>query len=470
MRLCWVRALALVMLFTLALTSVKAQPAGGETAASAAGVTVFSVAIDGPIGPATSRYVRDQLAAAAQAGAAFVILRIDTPGGLSTATREIVQAILASPVPVVSFVAPRGARAASAGTYILYASHIAAMAPATHLGAATPVTMGGGAAAPEPDNNGDSADDAPASNQTAERRKLVNDAVAYIRSLAEQRQRNADWAEAAVREGASLTAERALEMNVIDLMAANRPRLLAEIDGMTVETATGPVSLNTGSVTIVEKQPGWRTQLLGVITQPTVAYLLLMIGIFGLLLEGLNPGAVLPGVIGGICLLVALYAFQVLPVNYAGLGLIALGIALMIGEMFAPSFGALGLGGVAAFAFGSVMLMDTDVAGFQIPLGLIGGLSIASALLMFLIIGMFFRSRRKRVHTGSQGLVGSRCVAQHDFDNEGRVWLHGESWLAHSDVPVRRNDTLEVVSAQGLTVRVRPATDVRRPTAHTPNN
>lgn len=441
--------------------------AAAATAPAGAGqpTQVRQIDIDGPIGPATSHYVHSQIVGAQAAGAELILLRIDTPGGLSKATRKIVQDILASPIPVIGFVAPRGARAASAGTYILYATHIAAMAPATHLGAATPILLGGGAApaaGPDEQKNGDTID---RSNQTALRRKIVNDAVAFIRSLARQRGRNADWAEAAVRRGVSLTAARALEMNVIDLMAGSRAELFDKIDGMTAHTVAGDVTLATARVRVVQTEPGWRTQLLGIITQPAVAYLLLIIGIFGLLFEGLSPGAVLPGVLGGICLLVALYAFQILPVNYAGLGLIALGVILMVGEMFMPSFGALGIGGVAAFAFGSIMLMDTDVPGYEIPLGLIAGLSIAGALMMLLVVGMFVRSRRSRVHTGSQGLIGSRCLAMIDFDGEGRVWLHGEAWRASCDVAVRKNDVLEVISYEGLSVRVRPlgTTETSRP-------
>lgn len=452
------------VLFAVALGLLSLGPAIAAGMAQAASehtrpaVSVaYVVTIDGPIGPATSEYVRTQLDAAEAAGAELAILRIDTPGGLSSATREIVQAILASAVPVVGYVAPRGARAASAGTYILYATHIAAMAPATHLGAATPVSLGSGSSAPAPDDSNTGQGPEDISSQAAERRKVINDAVAFIRSLARQRQRNADWAEAAVRRAVTLTAAKALDKNVIDLIAANQAQLLKEIDGMSVRTVTGPVTLNTASVTVVRTEPDWQTRLLSIISQPTVAYLLLMIGIFGLLLEGLNPGAVLPGVVGGICLLVALYAFQLLPVNYAGLALIVLGVALMVGEMFAPSFGVLGLGGIAAFAFGSVMLMDTNVPGFETPLGFVVGLSIVFALLMLLVIWLYARARHKRVHTGTQGLIGRRCSAMEDFDGLGRVWLHGETWQARCDVPVRRDDVLVVVASEGLTVQVRPA-------------
>lgn len=449
--------------------SGNALPADG-----ARDTAVREIAIVGAIGPATSRYVADEIDDAAAADAPLIIIRLDTPGGLDGAMREIVQSILASPVPVAAYVGPSGARAASAGTYILYASHIAAMAPATNLGAATPVTMGGstpGGGEPGVDdkktddsqNSGEA--DTTSDNSSAKRRKLVNDAVAYIRSLAEKRGRNADWAERAVREGVSLSAEQALARDVVDHVADNEQALLAAIDGSTVETATGERRLATADLAIEAREPDWRTQFLTLITQPTVAYLLFMVGIYGLILEGLNPGATVPGVIGGISLLCALFAFQVLPVNYAGLALIALGAGLMIAEAFAPSFGMLGLGGVVAFVFGSIMLMDTDVPGFEIPLGVIGGIAVASALLMLLIIFMFVRSRKRRVHTGHEGLVGSRCFALEDFQREGRVWLHGESWLAECARPVQRDQRLTVTGAEGLKVFVHARDDNTDPSS-----
>ncbi|MES1946308.1 hypothetical protein C84B14_03141 [Salinisphaera sp. C84B14] len=441
-------------------TGLVAQPSTN------AAPPIREIPIDGPIGPATSAFVARGLEQAAAANTPLIILRLDTPGGLDGAMRDMIKAILASPVPVVGYVSPGGARAASAGTYILYASHIAAMAPATNLGAATPVSIGGGGSAPadtqpEPadasNTDGDNKGGQPSDDATAKRRKAVNDAVAYIRSLAERRGRNADWAEQAVREGTSLSAQAALDANVIDLIAANTTQLLDRLDGQNVETAAGMQQLNVAGARVEQRAPGWQTELLSVITNPTVAYLLFMIGIYGLILEGLNPGTGVPGVVGAISLLCALFAFQVLPVNYAGLALIALGAGLMVAEMFAPSFGILGLGGVAAFVFGSIMLMDTDVPGFDIPFGLIGGIAVASALLLFGILYMFLRSRRERIHTGHAGLIGSRCVALTDFEREGRVLLHGESWLAVSHTPVVRDEPLVVTAAEGLKVFVRPA-------------
>lgn len=447
--------LVLRLLLCLALALASLSWAVAQDSATAPESVVPEVAVSGAIGPATSRYVSKALEDAAQRGAPLVILRLDTPGGLDAAMREIVQAVLASPVPVAGFVGPSGARAASAGTYILYATHIAAMAPATNLGAATPVSIGG-ESAPAPEKQDQTEGDAPstADNATAKRRKVVNDAVAYIRSLAEQRGRNADWAESAVREGASLSARQALADNVIDDIADSPQALLDKINGSQVTTVTGTQTLTLTDARIQTVEPGWRTELLQIITNPTVAYLLFMIGIYGLILEGLNPGSAVPGVIGGISLLCALFAFQVLPINYAGLALVVLGVALIIAEVFAPSFGILGLGGIGAFVFGSIMLMDTDVPGFEIPLGLIGGLAVGSALLLVFILYMFLRSRSKRVWTGHEGLVGQRCVALEDFRREGRVLLQGESWLAECALPVACDDKLVVTAVDGLKVYV----------------
>lgn len=421
--------------------------------------------IEGPIGPATTGYVERGIAEAESAGADLVLLRIDTPGGLDQAMRDIVKVILGARVPVVGYVSPSGARAASAGTYILYATHIAAMAPATSLGAATPVSIGGGGPLPSPKQDekkpGDGAEDsetenAPvADNETAMRRKVVNDAVAYIRGLATQRGRNADWAEQAVREGVSLSADEALEQNVIDLIAESDIELLAAIDGRAVTVAGNETVIDTEGLTLIEREPDWRMKLLAVITNPTVAYILMMIGIYGLILEGYNPGSFVPGVAGAICLLLALFAFQILPVNFAGLALIGLGIALMIAEAFAPSFGILGLGGIAAFVFGSIMLMDTGVPGYEVPLAIIGATAAAAALVMFLIVALFMRSRSRRVATGSEGMVGAVGEALEDFDGEGRVFVHGENWRAVSAEPITRGQAVRVTDMRGLTLTVR---------------
>lgn len=457
-----------ILIILLAVVFGLVGAASAQGTASAARPVVPEVAITGPIGPATSRYVSHALEDAAEREAPLVILRLDTPGGLDTAMREIVQTVLASPVPVAGFVGPSGARAASAGTYILYATHIATMAPATNLGAATPVNIGGDSPSQAAQDEAESDDDitTTADSATAKRRKVVNDAVAYIRSLAEQRSRNADWAERAVREGVSLTAQQALAENVIDDIVDNPQALLATINGRTVSTESGERTLSLDHARIELVEPGWRTELLQIITNPTVAYLLFMIGVYGLILEALNPGSAVPGVIGGISLLCALYAFQVLPIDYAGLALLVLGVALMVAEMFAPSFGILGLGGIGAFVFGSIMLMDTDVPGFELPLGLIGGLAVGSALLLAFILYMFLRSRRKRIWTGREGLIGQTCTAVEDFDDrQGWVLLQGESWLAESNTRVRKDDRLVVTAVDGLKVSVRLATTDAKPSA-----
>jgi len=432
--------------------------------------------IDGAIGPATSHYVMRGIVAAARDGSPLIVIEIDTPGGLDTAMREIVRAILASPVPVVAFVHPQGARAASAGTYIVYASHVAAMAPATNLGAATPVAVGGIAPSSAPDGEdaapregddgpGDAApaddDAAPAGRSTpapgtASERKSVNDAVAYIRSLAEQRGRNADWAERAVRSAESLSAQAALDNDVIDLIAADLADLLVQLDGRQVELQGRTVTLATAGLLYERVEPDWRTRILSVIGDPTIAYLLLLLGIYGLLFEGYNPGAVLPGVVGAISLLLALFAFQVLPVNYAGLALIVLGVALMVAEFFVASFGALGLGGIAAFVFGSVILIDVDLPGYGISTPLLIGIATTAALVLLGVVWLAMRSRRRPVVSGVEELLHSFATALEAFDHEGPVRTHGERWQARSASPVRQGQRLKVVAVEDLVLIVEP--------------
>src|ERR1700728_4548693 len=374
----------------LAIVLLLVSPAASRSAEGAAGAGGYATLIElnGPIGPAMSHYVEQSLVEARKQGSPIVILQMDTPGGLDTSMRDIIRAILASPIPVITYFAPSGARAASAGTYILYASHIAAMAPATNLGAATPVSIGGEpepAPAPsplpssrpeQPPQSGSAPPAGPAasgpgpetgeapegSNGSAMERKVVNDAVAYIRGLAELRGRNADWAELAVRGAASLSASAALRQRVIEVIAPDLPALLSQIDGRVVRIGDRAVHLDTRNLTTVVMKPDWRTQLLAVITNPTVAYGLMLIGIWGLLLEGYHPGAVLPGVAGSICMLIALFAFQILSVNYAGLALIALGTGMIVAEFFFPTYGSLGLGGLVAFVIGSLILFAHDVA------------------------------------------------------------------------------------------------------------
>ncbi|NBC48906.1 MAG: nodulation protein NfeD [Gammaproteobacteria bacterium] len=447
-------ALSTLGIFLL-LLAVYAGPA---TAAQSREALV--IPIDGAIGAATGELVTTGLDEAAATDAELVILRLDTPGGLDQAMRRIIKAILASPVPVASFVAPPGARAASAGTYILYASQIAAMAPATNLGAATPVQVGGGGlpdlGGGEQPTNGD--EPSASDGAEAQKRKLVNDAVAYIRGLAELRGRNADWAEQAVRESVSLASSAAAERDVIDLVADDIPILLERIDGRRVETATGERRLATAGIAVRTIEPDWRIKLLAVIANPNVAYILLLIGIYGIIFELSNPGALFPGVLGAISLLLALYALQVLPVNYAGVGLILLGVLLMAGEALAPSFGALGVGGLAAFLFGSVILMDEQGVAVSWPvIGITAGLSAALSLW---VIGRFVALRRRPAAVGSAHLVGRSGEARGDFGGDsgtvGQVHLEGELWRATSRTPVRRGQPVRVLAVDGLRLEVEP--------------
>ena len=425
--------------------------------------------IDGAIGPATARYVVKGIEQAQKDGARLVVIDLDTPGGLDSSMRDIIRAILASPVPVVSYVTPSGARAASAGTYILYASHIAAMAPATNLGAATPVSVGGEGGAPVPrtpgaappgkgsapgDEKGEG--EGKEGGSSAMERKVVNDATAYIRSLAELRGRNADWAEQAVRGAASLPASAALEQKVIDVVAPDLPELLKRIDGREVHVANGVMKLATRDLTVVHVQPDWRTRLLAVITNPTVAYGLLLIGIWGLLLEGYNPGVVLPGVVGSVCLLIALFAFQVLSVNYAGLALVVLGVGMIIAEFFFPTYGSLGIGGLIAFVVGSLILFDSDVPGLRVGRPLIAAFATAGAIVIAGIVYLATRNARRPVETGTQAMVGASAEVLADFDGRGRVRYGGELWHARSSAPLHAGQTARIVRVEGLTLWVEP--------------
>jgi membrane-bound serine protease (ClpP class) len=422
--------------------------------------------VNGPIGPATSDFFVRKLQEAGASGASLVVVTIDTPGGLDTSMRDMIQAILASEIPVVAYVSPSGARAASAGTYLVYASHVAAMAPATNLGAATPVQIGGPSApapAPASPPAGETGEDGEAAKPgkradpaTATERKAVNDAIAYIRGLAELRGRNVEWAEAAVREGASLPADEALAAGVVDIVAEDLPALLEALDGRTVKLRTQEVQLRTAGLVLHETETDWRTELLALITNPNVAYLLMLIGIYGLLLEGYNPGAIVPGVVGAICLLLALFAFQVLSVNYAGLALIALGVVLIVAESFVPSFGALGLGGVIAFVIGSVMLLDSEVPGFSIAWQLIAAMATAGALVLLAIVSFAVRARRRPVVSGAEGLTRELAEAVEDFERKGLVRVHGELWTAESTEPVRAGQRLRIRKLDGLLIHVEP--------------
>ena len=450
-----------MVLFMLGAAAL-AEDTGPAAAARASSAVLLE--INGPIGPATSNYVVRALERAHTDAAPLVILEMDTPGGLDSSMREIIKAILASPVPVATYISPSGARGASAGTYILYASHIAAMAPATNLGAATPISIGGESPSAPPSKEAPAkdgsakpgADTGGAEPGTALERKIVNDAVAYIRGLAELRGRNADWAEKAVRSGASLSAQAALKDHVIDLIARDLDDLLGQMDGRKVQVNGQPVTLAVRGIRVERQTPDWRTQFLAVITNPTIAYGLLLIGIYGLLFEGYSPGAILPGVVGAICLLIGLYALQVLSVNYVGLALLALGIAMLVAEFFVSSFGALGIGGLVAFVFGSILLFDPKVPGFQLALPVVIGAAITLGLAMFALIYLAMRAHRRPVTVGIESMIGRTAEAIDNFEREGAVRVGGEIWNARSAEPLRAGDRARIVRLEGLTVWIDP--------------
>jgi membrane-bound serine protease (ClpP class) len=421
----------------------------------------LTISVDGAIGPATARYVKDALTKASERHAEVVVLRMNTPGGLSTSMREIIADVLASPVPVVGYVAPSGAHAASAGTYILYATHIAAMAPGTNLGAATPVQIGGplpGLPDATPDKSDkdkkDGSDQQPKTKDTMTA-KATNDAVALIRSLAELRGRNADWGEKAVREAASLSANAALQANVIDLIARDQAELLRQIDGRVVEVAGGDTRhLATRDAAREAIDPGWISRLLKVITDPNVAFILMLIGIYGLIFELSSPGAVAPGVIGTICLLLGLYALNMLPINYAGLGLILLGITLLVIEAFNPTV-VLGLGGIIAFVFGAVMLFELEEPGFRLSWSVIG---IAAAIfigLILVVLGSLRRAQKGPVRLGAQAMRGLSAEILDWSESEGHVFTQGERWQARGTEAFKPGEVVEVANITDLTLVVR---------------
>lgn len=426
---------------------------------------ILQISINDAIGPATADYVKKALDHAIHNHNSLVLIQLDTPGGLDISMRSIIKAITNSPVPVVTYVAPSGARAASAGTYILYASHIAAMAPGTNVGAATPIQLGGGGTplpGSQPENKKPEDKTPIMSNRSAEREKVVNDAVAYIKGLAVLHGRNVKWAEKAVREAASLPAQDALRMKVVDLIANNTKDLLKQIDGRKVLVQGHEVTLHTAGLSVETYEMDWRTRLLSVITNPNIAYILLLIGIYGLILEFFNPGTVAPGTIGGICLILGLYAMQLLPINYAGVALIILGVALMVAEAYQPSFGVLGIGGTIAFVIGSVILLNTEAPGFGIDISVIVTFALISFLVFVYIVGMAIRSRRSRVVSGREQMLDEIAVAMNDFENSGQVKVRSEIWQAICDTPVKRGQELKVTGIEGLVLTVQPLNQITK--------
>jgi membrane-bound serine protease (ClpP class) len=448
-----IRVRVAAIFVNLCLGAVGAALSGLASTVPAAAERAVVLEIDGAIGPPVADYIARELGSARAADARLIILRMNTPGGLDTSMRRIISAILASPVPVATYVAPNGARAASAGTYIAYASAIAAMAPGTNIGAATPVQFGGNPLFPsdqksqkDEKKSGDSAD--------TETRKIVNDATAYIRSLAAVSGRNADWAADAVRSAASLPAAEALSLHVIDVIADDVPDLLRKIDGREVTIAGKPVRLATAGLEVETRPPDWQTELLMLVTNPNVAFILMLIGVYGLIFEFLSPGAVAPGLIGAISLLVALYALAFMPINYVGAALVLLGVALMIAEVHIGAFGALGVGGIAAFIIGAVMMFPAQVPGFSLSHGVVAVTALGSAALLLLALAAVLR-RRRPVVTGHEALIGAEGETVSWQNGEGRVRVKGEIWLARSDAALTAGSRVKIVGRDGLVLRVR---------------
>jgi membrane-bound serine protease (ClpP class) len=433
----------------LAMGAMLLAALGVAPAGAAEGPAKRAVVLDvnGIIGPAMADYIVREIRTVAPSGTGLVILRMNTPGGLDTSMRQIISAILASPVPVATYVAPSGARAASAGTYIAYASAFAAMAPGTNIGAATPVQLGGSLLPGGSDQNSKTRSGTTADTET---RKIINDAIAYIRGLATLNNRNADWAADAVRSAVSVPASEALSLHVIDAVATDVPDLLRQIDGKTVTVNGKSERLATAGLNIVDVPQDWRTELLGLITNPDVAFILMLIGIYGLILEFFNPGAVAPGLVGTISLLIALYALAFIPINYAGVALVIVGIGLMLAEIHIGAFGTLGVGGIAAFVIGALLMFPERGTGFTLSWGVVIGAALGSAALILLALATLLRSRKRPVVTGSEALIGAEGEAVSWDGDEGRVRVQGEIWRARAGAPLAAGKRIKVVKRDGL--------------------
>jgi len=425
---------------------------GAAALRAATPAAVIALHVTGVIGPATAEYVERGLALASREHAQLVVLTIDTPGGLDTSMRRIVQNILASATPVATYVAPSGARAASAGTFILYASHVAAMAPGTNVGAASPVSIGF-TPSPAPGEG----DDKKAKTSDVHERKAMQDAAAYIRSLAQLRGRNADWAEKAVTEASSLSASEAKAQNVVELIASDETSLLRELDGRKIAVAGGERILHLAGASTIAFDPDWHFRALAIIADPTVAMILMLLGVYGLIFEFGHPGFVFPGVFGAVSLLLGLYALHLLPVNYAGLALMAIGIAFMVAEVFVPAFGSLGLGGIVAFVIGALMLIDTDVPAFGIPRSLIVILALVTLAFVLVVVRMAVRARRAPIVSGVASLVGADGEMVDDATGIGWATIRGETWQVATEARLARGQKIRVVGMDGVMPRVAAA-------------
>jgi len=491
--------ISMLLIYSSMLNANQAEPA--KTTDPNVGVAVPVLTIKGAIGPAVSHYLTTEISRANSPSttdensdnnstAPLIIITIDTPGGLVSSLRDINQAILNSNIPIACLVHPPGARAASAGTYILYACHIAAMATTTTLGAATPVSIGNplpsGDKKPanpyQPDPNSDNkpntqpdasdpntnepqpspapSDSTPVAKKTAMEKKVLNDAVAYIRSLAQLRKRNVEWAELAVTEAATLTAVEALDKNVIDLLAQSPQHLLQKLDGQLVTIKQQQRRLTLTNSHLDLRQPNWRSNFIGTITDPNIAYILMLIGVYGILLEFYSPGIGIAGVTGSISLFVALYAFQLLPLDYAGLALLLLGIALLIAESMSPSVGIFGLGGLIAFTLGSIFLFDTDLPQFQVSIQLIAAVAVVSLLFFIFIFGYLWDIRKNKVVSGKEALIGAEITIDTGFIGQGHININGERWSAYCPQQLLPGQVVKINGIDGLTLILLPITEL----------